>query len=228
MAELKRISILLQFVGTARPTSPLQSISKTEAISFCPTHRISSLTAVSCSGFLDFPATGKLGVTPDTRAARTAWSDCKSAPTCSRPMQKQRKPQRTQETINRFQNLYKFTRKSCFLKNLRNDILRAVPLSRRTEYYEYLNSKEWRDLRARVWERDGYKCTKCGRKSHLQGHHVRYGKDIRKVDMKWVITLCKPCHEALHREKARKRKEARKLRKALGHVAYLIFEFDAF
>lgn len=134
---------ILNFASVCRNreagNAPLQSLSQTEAnFLFAEPPRTSSLTAVSCSGFLDFPATGKLGWTPGTRAARTAWSDCKSAPTCSRPMQKQRKPQRTQETINRFQNLFEYARKSCFLKNLRNDILRAVPLSRRSEYYEYL------------------------------------------------------------------------------------------
>lgn len=40
MAELKRISILLQFAGTARPASPHQSLSKTEA--FFSTNRVAS------------------------------------------------------------------------------------------------------------------------------------------------------------------------------------------
>lgn len=40
----------------------------------------SSLTAASCGGFLDFPATGKLGETPSARAERNVRSACKNAP----------------------------------------------------------------------------------------------------------------------------------------------------
>lgn len=200
MAELKRISILLQFAGTARPASPHQSLSKTEAISFCPTHRISSLTAVSCGGFLDFPVTGKLGETPGTRAARTAWSDCKSAPTRSRPMQQTRQPQRTQETINRLQNLNKYARKSCFLKNLRNDLIqnqnmlsdqshirtmvRNLQRYGYNSYKDYLQSLHWSQKRKSFFKSKLWKgcCKTCGAAVPVELHHRSY---VRLMGFNW-------------------------------------------
>lgn len=109
------------------------------ALSFgCTRHLISSLTAVSCGGFLDFPVTGKLGEIPGTRAERTMRRDCKSAPAKIYTHSiKHWTPQRTQETVNRCQNLYKSQRKSCFLKNLRNGSFLNQTLTKcKRNYYE--------------------------------------------------------------------------------------------
>lgn len=68
-------------------------------------------------------------------------------------------------------------------------------------------------MKRKVMERDGFKCQKCGKGGMLHVHHLRYGKDLLAIPLKWLVTLCKRCHEQVHREKARERKANRKTRR---------------
>lgn len=99
-------------------------------------------------------------------------------------------------------------------------------MSRKSEYYRYLESAEWRQLRKQAFERDGFKCTKCGSGLNLRGHHVRYRKDIRSCTVDDVQTLCNQCHEAHHQEKAAYRKSHRKIRSHRRLIAVLLL-YDA-
>lgn len=91
----------------------------------CTQHLASSLTAVSCGGFQDFPATGKPGGTPGTRAPWTVRSERKCAPTLLKTRTaKHWIPQRTQETISRLSKSALSQGSPVFLKNLRNNSVR--------------------------------------------------------------------------------------------------------
>lgn len=195
----------LQLSGTARPDPPLRDFQRLKRLSLpC---RISSLTAVSCGGFLDFPATGKLGEIPSARAARTVRRDCKNAPAKLYTHSKRWKPQRTQETINRSQNLYENQRKSCFLKNLRNDsfmILKPSHVRRLRQYGyrsygQYLQSEAWRSVRQRYYRSKLFKggCEACGFKGALEIHHRSYTR-ICKEKLQDLVALCRDCHERTH------------------------------
>ncbi len=95
----------------------------------------------------------------------------------------------------------------------------------------YLESAHWRDLRAQAFKRDGYKCTRCGSRHRLRGHHVKYSADLTTVPLKHILTLCEPCHTAHHREANRERKlrrrERRAERKTMSRLAWVIGWFDA-
>lgn len=57
-------------------------------------------------------------------------------------------------------------------------------------------SKEYKQFRKKVLERDNYKCVKCGSKDNLQVHHIKPKKDYPNLIMNFdnVQTLCLLCH----------------------------------
>jgi len=68
------------------------------------------------------------------------------------------------------------------------------------KYSEQLLTPEWKEKRLRILKRDNYSCNKCGSNSNLQVHHELYerGKMAWQIDDKYLITVCKPCHEEIH------------------------------
>jgi len=71
----------------------------------------------------------------------------------------------------------------------------------RRKYYreEYLNSEEWKRKRYIVLKRDNWRCVYCGEKA-TQVHHKKYSKrNIGKEPIRWLVSVCKSCHESLHR-----------------------------
>lgn len=72
--------------------------------------------------------------------------------------------------------------------------------SRRRNYYRnvYLKSDAWRGKRYVVLKRDNWRCVYCGARA-TQVHHKRYAKkNIGKEPIKWLVSVCKSCHESLH------------------------------
>jgi predicted phage replisome organizer len=62
------------------------------------------------------------------------------------------------------------------------------------------NSDAYKQWRKDVYERDGYKCQKCGTMKELQAHHIEHwknNKDLR-YDVNNGITLCRRCHLEAH------------------------------
>lgn len=53
-------------------------------------------------------------------------------------------------------------------------------------------------MRLIVFERDGYKCTKCGADKNLLIHHID-GDDNRNYENN-LVTLCRSCHVYIHKE----------------------------
>lgn len=71
---------------------------------------------------------------------------------------------------------------------------------RRRNYYRnvYLKSDAWKRKRYVVLKRDNWKCVYCGREA-TQVHHKRYAKkNIGKEPIKWLVSICKTCHDKRH------------------------------
>lgn len=62
------------------------------------------------------------------------------------------------------------------------------------------DSVEYKKWRQQVYERDNYKCTKCGNKNNLNAHHIKSWKHHPELryDINNGITLCEECHIKLH------------------------------
>jgi hypothetical protein len=72
---------------------------------------------------------------------------------------------------------------------------------RRRDYYrnDYLKSDAWQRKRYVVLKRDNWTCVYCGARA-TQVHHKRYApKNIGKEPIEWLVSICKPCHDAKHR-----------------------------
>lgn len=72
---------------------------------------------------------------------------------------------------------------------------------RRRDYYNnvYLKSDAWQRKRYVVFKRDNWRCVYCGGRA-TQVHHKRYAKyNIGKEPIEWLDSVCKNCHESLHR-----------------------------
>jgi 5-methylcytosine-specific restriction endonuclease McrA len=72
---------------------------------------------------------------------------------------------------------------------------------RRRDYYRdnYLKSDEWQRKRYVVLKRDNWRCVYCGGRA-TQVHHKKYAKrNIGKEPIKWLVSICKSCHDSKHR-----------------------------
>ncbi len=64
-------------------------------------------------------------------------------------------------------------------------------------YDAYLLSDEWRMRRRQIFERDSYRCKKCGEAPAAQVHHETYARVGNELDED-LISVCIPCHRKLH------------------------------
>ncbi len=75
-----------------------------------------------------------------------------------------------------------------------------VKRKKRQNYYRntYLKSDDWKRKRYVVFKRDNWKCVYCG-DGATQVHHKRYAKkNIGKEPIKWLVSICKSCHDKKH------------------------------
>lgn len=65
----------------------------------------------------------------------------------------------------------------------------------------FLTSKEWKQLRADILERDGHKCCLCGSVQGLNVHHMLPQKFYKRfqLDCDNLITVCSKCHFSIHK-----------------------------
>ena len=62
-----------------------------------------------------------------------------------------------------------------------------------------LNRRQWADTRRAVFERDGWRCTGCGRAGRLEAHHIKpLHKNGAPFDLANLETLCRRCHIERH------------------------------
>jgi len=61
----------------------------------------------------------------------------------------------------------------------------------------YLNSPEWKALRAKRLSLDNHRCTVCNASSKLECHHITYER-LTMEKLSDVTTLCRSCHQKIH------------------------------
>lgn len=68
------------------------------------------------------------------------------------------------------------------------------------KYKELLTTRQWKQKRKRILNRDGWACTKCGCKENLEVHHIWYieGRVPWDVPNSFLTTLCRTHHEEKH------------------------------
>lgn len=69
-----------------------------------------------------------------------------------------------------------------------------------SQHHVKLNVRRWAQVRRAVFQRDSYRCTKCGRPGRLEAHHeppLRAGAD--PYDLDHIVTLCREHHIERHR-----------------------------
>jgi 5-methylcytosine-specific restriction endonuclease McrA len=59
-------------------------------------------------------------------------------------------------------------------------------------------SPEYPAARDATLKRDGMRCQFCGRREHLQVHHIEFRSQGGADDPDNLITLCSDCHHDLH------------------------------
>lgn len=75
-------------------------------------------------------------------------------------------------------------------------------------YSALLTSPKWFDRRKEIVSRDGSKCSICGSSDQLEVHHKQYHikRKTRSYKLPWeyqgkyLITLCRACHQAGHQQ----------------------------
>lgn len=66
------------------------------------------------------------------------------------------------------------------------------------DYEKYLRRVLWKTIKARVLERDGHQCVRCGGKAAIV-HHRTYDQAVMDgLADDWLNSLCEGCHEVVH------------------------------
>ena len=60
------------------------------------------------------------------------------------------------------------------------------------------HGQRWYRIRRAVLDRDGWKCSECGRRGRLEVHHVKAIADGGSNDLENLRSLCLDCHIAIH------------------------------
>ncbi len=101
----------------------------------------------------------------------------------------------------------KFCDRKCFIKHARGENHHCWQGGKSSKYDKLRRSKEWRDWRKKVFERDKYTCRTCGFKNgkgikhkDLHPHHIKSASKYLKLVfvVKNGITLCRRCHGKIH------------------------------
>lgn len=67
----------------------------------------------------------------------------------------------------------------------------------RSDYVDYLKSKEWKSIRLKVIKDRNGKCENCNSTRKLQVHHLTY-ENLYSEGFKDLKLLCKKCHAKEH------------------------------
>lgn len=71
----------------------------------------------------------------------------------------------------------------------------------------FYETSKWKRKRQQILKRDGYRCVECARYGKIRGadevHHIKHYDEFQElafVDSN-LVSLCKACHNAQHKEK---------------------------
>lgn len=69
----------------------------------------------------------------------------------------------------------------------------------KSEYLKYLQSKEWKNIRKKVYQERNMICELCGKKIEKKYHihHTNY-ENIGKEKMEDLMLICEKCHKEIH------------------------------
>ena len=71
---------------------------------------------------------------------------------------------------------------------------------RGSRFHSSLNRRRWTRTRRAAFERDGWRCTECGKAGRLEAHHtVALHKGGAPYNLDNLETLCRSCHIDRHR-----------------------------
>lgn len=87
--------------------------------------------------------------------------------------------------------------------------------TRRVNYYEYINSDEWKQKRNDALERANNKCSECGSEHDLHVHHLTYKRLGRELPEDLQV-LCADCHAIVHEDKGCVDSLSREFRQIIG------------
>ena len=65
------------------------------------------------------------------------------------------------------------------------------------DYYSYLKTQAWEEMRQKIFRRDGFKCVICHEAKNLNVHHITY-ENLGAEKESDLVTLCQACHEKVH------------------------------
>lgn len=61
-----------------------------------------------------------------------------------------------------------------------------------------LGPEDYRQLKIKILERDGWKCQRCGRRDQLQIHHIVHRSQSGADGEQNLVVLCSECHRRVH------------------------------
>lgn len=85
-------------------------------------------------------------------------------------------------------------------------------------YIQLLKKPQWKEKRLEILKRDSYKCLVCKSEKQLNVHHRIYiGNRLPwKYHNSYLATLCRKCHESIHKEPVNMKIMEIQLRDILG------------
>ena len=65
------------------------------------------------------------------------------------------------------------------------------------DFYQYIKTQAWEEMRQKVFRRDGFQCVVCKEAKNLNVHHITYD-NLGAEKESDLVTLCRDCHEKVH------------------------------
>ena len=66
--------------------------------------------------------------------------------------------------------------------------------------YRRISGRRWDRARRQAFDRDGWRCTRCGKSGALEAHHIReLHRGGAPFDLGNLEAVCRACHVELHK-----------------------------
>lgn len=65
------------------------------------------------------------------------------------------------------------------------------------DFYQYIKTQAWEEMRQKVFRRDGFQCVVCKEAKNLNVHHITYD-NLGAEKESDLVTLCRDCHKKVH------------------------------
>lgn len=84
------------------------------------------------------------------------------------------------------------------VKRLLNKKAKVRNTDPNSKYNKYINSKEWKEVKRKYFEKHDKECVRCYSTDDIHLHHIVY-KNLGKEKDKDLAPICKKCHLAFHK-----------------------------